>query len=172
MPVAYEGYWAKSIEAAIELVAGSAVFAALVAPTTAKNQIVEIDGGSEDEATPLVRACNGATFARTVALWAQVGAEAPEIPAEWISPQTIVRTVRIPVAFYWRPSGITYKHELIRYVLSKTGLIAAEIEAQAGGTGKWRRILAQFGGLTFLDSSGHARGTLRSQITLDCGDLP
>ena len=171
MPTAYEGYWAKSIEAAIELVAGSAVFAALVSPTTAKNLIVEIDGGSEDETTPLLRAGNGSTFARTVALWAQVGAEAPEIPAEWVSPQTIVRTARIPVAFYWRPAGITYKHELLRYVLSKTGLIAAEIEAQAGGTGMWRRILALFGSLSFCDSAGYAKGTLRSQINLDVGDL-
>lgn len=173
MPVSYEGYWAKSIEASINLVAGSATFAGLVTPTTPKNLIVEIDGGAEDESTPLLRAGNGQTFARaSTALWAQVGAEAPEITAEWGSPQTITRTARIPVAFYWKPAGITYRHELLRYVIGKTGLIAADIEAQAGATGVWRRILAQFGGVTFLDTAGNGRGALRSLINLDVGDLP
>lgn len=176
MPVAYEGYWAKSIEAAINLIAGSATFRSLVSAAdaaAAKASIVEIDGGAEAEGGTTCVNCLGTTFTRgTAVLWAQVASEAPEFPREWAAPQTIVSSVTIPLSFTWRPAGITLRHELLRYVLSKSGLIAAEMEAQQGGTGLWRRIVAQYAGLTFLDESGYARGSLQSRINLTCGDLP
>jgi hypothetical protein len=175
MPVSYEGYWATSIEAAIKLLAGSATFRTLTATAdaaAAKALIVEIDGGAEAETSPTIVACTGASFARSVALWGHVAADVPEFSSEWNAPQTITHNVTIPIALYWRVSGITLKHELLRYVLSKTGLIAGEIEAQQGGAGLWRRIVAQFGGMQFMDDAGYARGSLRSQINLTCGDLP
>jgi hypothetical protein len=172
MPVSYEEYWAKSIECAINLVADGATFTALTNPTTPKALIVEIDGGAEDEASPTIRACTGATFIRTVALWAHVCPDPLEMQHLWNAPQTITAEGMIPVAFYWRPSGITYRHELLRYVLSKTGLIMRDIANQQGAAGKWRKILPQFGGMQFMDVAGYARGVIRSQINIQFGDLP
>lgn len=173
MPIAYEDYWAKAIETSINLVADGAVFTALVTPTTPKDLIVEIDGGAEAESSPTIRACNGATINRaTAALWAHVAPDMPDMQPQWISPQTVTHEGSIPVAFYWRPSGITYRHELLRYVISKTGLIARDILNQQGAAGKWRRINPSFGGVQFLDSAGHAKGVIRSVLNIQFGDLP
>lgn len=173
MPVAYEGYWAKAIESAIELVAGSSTFATLVSPTTPKNLIVELDGGIEAETTPTITACNGASITRaTAALWAHVGNDQPEWQNIWQTPQGITAEGMIPVAFYWRTTGITLRHEQLRYVLAKTGLIAADIQNQQGQTGKWRKIVCQLAAIHLLDQAGYARGTLRSQINIQYGDLP
>jgi hypothetical protein len=90
----------------------------------------------------------------------------------WTGPQSITGEGMIPVAFYWRPAGITYRHELLRYVLSKTGLIARDIMNQQGASGKWRKIVCQFAGLQFQDNAGHGKNVLRSQINIQFGDLP
>ncbi len=173
MTVAYEAYEAKAIEAAIKLVAEGATFISLVGTGQALNRIVEIDGGDEDETTPVIRATSGSTFARTVALWAHVWpGDGTEMGRTWLATQTITNEGSIPVAFYWRPAGITYRHELLRYVLSKTGLIARDIENQQGATGKWRKIVASIPSLTFLDPTGHAKGVIRSVINIQYGDLP
>lgn len=177
MPVSYEDYWAKGIEAAINLVAGSATFRSLVGAgadvSVAKGSIVEIDGGEEAETSATIRACNNGTITRaTAVLWAHVAADQPDWQNTWQTPNTITSDGMIPVAFYWRPAGITYRHELLRYVLSKTGLIARDIANQAGATGIWRRVVPQLAGLTFLDQAGYGRGTLRSQLNITYGDLP
>ena len=174
MPVAYEGYEAKAIEAVINLVAASATFTGLLSPTLPLTRIIEIDGGVENETTPTITACDGSTFTRSSAvLWAHVApAEGPEMNRQWIAPQSIVGEGSIPVAFYFRPAGITLRHELLRYCLSKTGLIRADIENQQGQSGKWRRIVATVAGLTFMDGAGYNRGVIRSQINIQYGDLP
>lgn len=173
MTVAYEEYWAKAFEAVINLVADGATFTTLVSPASPKDRIIEIDGGPEDENTPTARACTGNTFARaSAALLAHVGPEAPDLQYTWNAPQSITGDGMIPVAFYWRPTGITYRHELLRYVISKTGLIARDIMNQQGQTGKWRKIVAQFAGVQFQDTAGHNRVAIRSQLNIQFGDLP
>jgi hypothetical protein len=173
MPVSYEGYFARSIECAIALVAAAPTVISLLTPTTPLDRIIEIDGGVEDETTPLCVAASGNPFNRTTAaFYAHVGADQPEWQKTWNAPQSITVEGTIPVGLYFRPAGISLRHELLRYCLSKTGLIAAEIEAQQGQANKWRRIIAQFGGCQFLDRAGHNRNALRTQINIQFGDLP
>lgn len=171
---AYEGYAAKALQQSIAAVAASATFASLIdaAPVVPADRIVEIDGGLESETSPRITASTGETFPRaTTTCWAHVWPMEPEFSTQWLAQVARAHDGSSPIALYFRcPAGLK-RHEQLRYALSKTGLISADIEALAGTAGYWRRIVCLLAGLQLLDLSGYGKGLVRTHLNLQYGDL-
>lgn len=172
--VAYEGYEAKAIEAAIKLIKDSTTFRALLGTGHDPcDFIVEISGGVEAETTPKLYSYNNAQIDRaTYTVYAHVCPDPFEMSRQWVAPQTIPNAGTIPIALYFRTDATLKEHERLRYALSKTGLICQDMQNQQGQSGKWRRIIATITNLSFADQTGFNRGIIRSQISLQYGDLP